>query len=250
MRELPGRGASPRKQGLPAPAPEVEPEPEPASGLEDAGAMDELAAAPMEEEREEAPQRELAKKADLGRLASAPPPAPPRRAVPAPMAMPSPGAVPKGAAAPSRPMASLARSEELSDGAGAGGGGAFGGLAPPEPEPEEIIDADAWLDYDALALPGNDSSRRGRLTRASSADRRALVARAAGRVEAAAPPGGPLDPLRSPASSTNAYPPGPGTCLQRAAPPRHAAHGGARAGAGPAPDRAARGAEVYREGQC
>ncbi|HEY3445573.1 MAG TPA: DUF4139 domain-containing protein [Myxococcales bacterium] len=158
--------------------------------------LDELSAAPMEAEEEAAPEREMFKKADFKMRSGAPPP---MQAAPSAAAMSTarpmaPGAAPspKGGAMRARNAPLAGRRQEM----GEGGGGSFGGMALPEPEPEEI-DADAWLDFDALALPANESSRRGHLTKASSGDRRSLLAEANVRVEAASPPGGPLDPLRA-----------------------------------------------------
>lgn len=168
----------------PPPPPRPEPVPEPEAD-EDADGC----AAPMEEE-EAAPEREMMKKkADFSprRMAARTAAAP--SAMPASMAMPmAPGAAPMPKGGRARGVGMRQETE--------GGGGAFGGMVSGEPEPEEI-DADTWLDYDALALPANESSRRGRLTRASSGDRRSLLSEAQARVEAASPPGGPLDPLRS-----------------------------------------------------
>ncbi|MGC4121390.1 MAG: DUF4139 domain-containing protein [Myxococcales bacterium] len=177
-------------QGVPLPVPDAKPMPEPVydEGVDELAAVD---AAPMEM----AEERELSKKRDFAPHRAAKvgaPPAPPMQSIAAATAMPAPmapGAMPMAKSAALR-GGRLMRQEQAE-----GGGGAFGGM-PPEPEPEEI-DADTWLDYDALALSPNESSRRGRLTRASSGERRSLLAEAQGRVESAAPPGGPLDPLRS-----------------------------------------------------
>ncbi len=79
---------------------------------------------------------------------------------------------------------------------GGGGGGAHGALEPAVELP--IEPADAWLDFDSLALkPASERSQRGRLVRDPDARAAAAKSQARGLIEAVASPPGGRDPLET-----------------------------------------------------
>ena len=151
--------------------------------------MDEDSVTPVEQVSKKDMQRSRKMAMPPPARSAAPPPPP----SPAPMSAPGARPMPQRAMAVAKgaPVGGMARLEESA------AHGFGGGAAPAEPMPEPEIDADSWLDFDSLALPGSESGRRGRLTRASGVDRRPLLAQANSQIEYASAPGQALDPLQS-----------------------------------------------------
>lgn len=168
------------------PKPQPRPEPKPAPPRDRDMLLDdmEVGAAP-----EPMPNTIQSAVVNLGAAPGGPPP-PPMPAQAAPM-MDKVAKSGRGGAARSRSMSKKrAYADEQAKEDFAGGGG--GGLPPePEPAPEALEPADAWLDFDALELRGRGagSSQRGKLRRAPS------ESAPQGRVNDLSPPAYGRDPL-------------------------------------------------------
>jgi hypothetical protein len=184
------------------PAPKKARRPAPEGGATGAVA----AAAPARQRgraRSEETQRELAALDDgvLAEEAAALPPPPSLPAGPPSAAPLAPGALPRMAmqATMIAPAAAAPRRGGLLAGLSFGGGGGAPAdvedvRAFAQAEPAAIEPADAWLDFDSLAIaPSQERARRGRLVR----DLRGPAAPAAGSVEGVALPRHAVDPLRA-----------------------------------------------------